>query len=163
MPGWSEEQIAEVEKLWKRGLSAREIAKKLGGDRTRNAVCGLIDRKGFTGGNAPRGGRPKKVKPPKPQIQLNPQTIRKIANARSAKVKPLPSDAAKAKPQSIEPPPQPRGDRPTLFQLKSGDCRWPYGDPQHPGFHFCGQPKEGGAPYCAGHARTAYTTSPQRE
>jgi hypothetical protein len=29
-------------------------------------------------------------------------------------------------------------------------CRWPYGDPRHPDFHFCGSPV-GAKPYCERH------------
>ena len=34
-------------------------------------------------------------------------------------------------------------------------CRWPYGDPRHPDFHFCGKPVVRG-PYCEQHRTAAY-------
>jgi GcrA cell cycle regulator len=39
--------------------------------------------------------------------------------------------------------------------LTLGGCRWPYGDPRHPDFHFCGAPvvRE---PYCEQHRAMAY-------
>ncbi len=47
--GWTEDRIATLRKLWAEGLSAREIAKALGGfehcrDGGRNAVIGKIHR-----------------------------------------------------------------------------------------------------------------------
>ncbi|NBW19422.1 MAG: GcrA cell cycle regulator, partial [Caulobacteraceae bacterium] len=34
-------------------------------------------------------------------------------------------------------------------------CRWPFGDPKKPSFHFCGAPIARGA-YCAAHHARAY-------
>lgn len=158
MTGWSDEQVETVRQLWKRGLTAREIAAELGGTRSRNAICGLIDRKGFAGGTPPRGGRPPKPKAPKNQVRVCPQ---KVAEARAARKKPT----AKARPAPAMPPPvisppRPRADRPGLMALKSKDCRWPYGDPRDEDFHFCGHPIMGDTveetPYCEAHARLAY-------
>jgi GcrA cell cycle regulator len=45
----------------------------------------------------------------------------------------------------------------TLATLLPNECRWPIGDPQHADFHFCGDPKSDGTPYCAKHADKAKT------
>lgn len=50
----------------------------------------------------------------------------------------------------------------TLATLKNNECRWPIGDPQQPGFHFCGEPKKDGQSYCDKHATQASTTSRPR-
>lgn len=158
MTGWSEEQIEKVRQLWKCGLTAREIADKLGGARSRNAICGLIDRKGFAGGTPPRGGRPPKPKAPKNQVRVCPQ---KVAAARAARK--MPPAKVRVAPPALSAVPQPRGDRSGLMQLKSKDCRWPYGDPGQSDFHFCGAPIAGenieDTPYCLGHARLAYVST----
>jgi len=39
--------------------------------------------------------------------------------------------------------------------LTSSICRWPHGDPQCPGFHFCGRPAVT-QPYCEQHRVMAY-------
>ena len=44
----------------------------------------------------------------------------------------------------------------TLLQLTPRCCRWPIGDPGKPGFHFCGQPKLTGRPYCQTHLDRAF-------
>lgn len=51
----------------------------------------------------------------------------------------------------------------SLSALQPGQCRWPIGDPQLPGFHFCGEPKAGEGPYCAEHASKASTPSRPRQ
>lgn len=50
----------------------------------------------------------------------------------------------------------------TLATLKNNECRWPIGDPQLPGFHFCGALKGDGQSYCVKHATQASTTSRPR-
>lgn len=46
--GWTEERTAEAVLLWSRGLSAGEIAKRLGAGLTRNAVIAKLHRFGAT-------------------------------------------------------------------------------------------------------------------
>jgi GcrA cell cycle regulator len=54
-------------------------------------------------------------------------------------------------------PYKPRGK--TLLQLTNTSCRWPFGSPGTPNFHFCGASGadvERSIPYCARHMRRAY-------
>lgn len=48
---WSPDAVVEMHRLWKRGMSATEIAEtlseKFGGDLTRNSVISKIDRVGI--------------------------------------------------------------------------------------------------------------------
>lgn len=44
----------------------------------------------------------------------------------------------------------------SLRDLGAEECRWPIGEPRRPGFHFCGCTVTVG-PYCAEHAKRAYT------
>jgi GcrA cell cycle regulator len=39
----------------------------------------------------------------------------------------------------------------TIETLEADDCRWPVGDPRRADFHFCGEKKALGRPYCEGH------------
>lgn len=50
----------------------------------------------------------------------------------------------------------------TMETLLPNECRWPIGDPQLPGFHFCGEIKQDGYPYCKRHAAQATTPSHSR-
>lgn len=51
----------------------------------------------------------------------------------------------------------PIAQRKTMITLLPDDCRWPIGDPQVAGFHFCGKRKQDGHPYCEFHVRRAST------
>jgi GcrA cell cycle regulator len=56
----------------------------------------------------------------------------------------------------------PVAKRKTMTTLMPDDCRWPIGDPQATGFHFCGKRKQAGHPYCEFHVRRAGTPSRPR-
>ena len=45
---WTEERQKKLVKLWNKGASAREIADRLGGGITRNAVIGKANRMGLS-------------------------------------------------------------------------------------------------------------------
>lgn len=45
-----------------------------------------------------------------------------------------------------------------LMDLKINSCRWPIGDPEEEGFHFCGKEASTGKPYCPEHCKIAYTS-----
>lgn len=65
---------------------------------------------------------------------------------------------------SVDPPPRPDNEPVTLLDLQHNECRWPLGDPQDfENFRYCGARHEReGTPYCAHHARLAYTPSVPR-
>jgi GcrA cell cycle regulator len=50
----------------------------------------------------------------------------------------------------------PMAERKSIQTLDECSCRWPIGDPQDAGFHFCGKNKVAGLPYCEFHARRAF-------
>jgi GcrA cell cycle regulator len=54
----------------------------------------------------------------------------------------------------------PKDKRCRLVDLQTNSCRWPLGDPSTDEFRFCGDDQMTGAPYCAYHARVAYTQKP---
>ena len=71
---WTEERIKLLEKLWKEGLTASQIAAQLGDGVTRNAVIGKAHRLGLASRPSPlktEGAKPKPVrkKPPPPEEQ----------------------------------------------------------------------------------------------
>jgi hypothetical protein len=61
------------------------------------------------------------------------------------------------RPTSQDDPIIPIAQRKTMTTLLPDDCRWPIGDPQVAGFHFCGKRKQNGHPYCEFHGRRAST------
>ena len=44
----------------------------------------------------------------------------------------------------------------TVVTLDACDCRWPFGDPRHADFHFCGAQQVLGKPYCQEHWAISY-------
>jgi len=64
------------------------------------------------------------------------------------------------RPSPIRRPPVALSQRPVrLAPGGSAVCSWPFGDPQHDDFHFCGAEALPGKPYCAEHCARAYTRS----
>ena len=47
---WTPERTNRLKILWREGVSSRDIAYKIGGDLTRNAVIGKANRLGLSGG-----------------------------------------------------------------------------------------------------------------
>jgi GcrA cell cycle regulator len=140
---WTEERIEALRSLWMQGLTASQIAERLGGI-SRNAVIGKAHRLGLSARPSPikREAGAKPVPMPRPA-------------ARAA----LPQGESAPAPAIAAPAPQPDLTPKTTGQAPAGSskgCMWPIGDPKQPGFHFCGAPSEPGRPYCSQHCAAAY-------
>ncbi len=146
--GWNDERVELLKKLWAEGLSASQIAQRLGGV-TRNAVIGKVHRLGLSGRATP--SRPQR-RSTKPAAARPARTTPAIAAARSAPPPPAP----------VEPARLPNGEYATVLTLGSRICRWPIGDPDDADFRFCGRAAEPGSPYCEAHARLAYQPQKKR-
>jgi GcrA cell cycle regulator len=159
---WSDETVARLKDLYKEGLSCNQIGYRIG--TTRNAVIGKLHRIGLSKGRHP--ATPRILKPKKEPSIAQPKAPFRIRPVETEIGHPnSPYDRARIRQETkaipIEAPPEPRGDKPTLIQLKPRDCRWPYGDPRDlESFHFCGQPRAGEGWYCAGHAKQAVAPRP---
>jgi GcrA cell cycle regulator len=140
---WTDERVGLLTQLWSEGLSASEIAKRLGG-LTRNAVLGKLHRLGRLGGR-PKSSPPAKAAPMK----------RMLRNRRTTAPAQVRSRA----------PRQPEPDWPPMVlaveQLTPWHCRWPVGDPARPGFGFCGRAASAG-PYCREHQAVAFVRPRER-
>ena len=138
---WTDDRIAQLQKLWDQGLSASQIAAELGEGVTRNAVIGKAHRLGLK-------SRPSPVKTDQPKAKAP----AKSENPAPAKAKPAPKPAA------------PKSKLVTLLDLTERVCKWPIGHPGDEDFHFCGAPSEAGHPYCAKHCAEAYQAqAPRRD
>ena len=142
---WTDERVELLKKLWAEGLSAAQIANKMGGV-TRNAVIGKVHRLGLSG----------RATPAKPQRGCRTPAEEKVSAAPAPEVKSVIPEPEFAAPLVLE-----SGDRTTVSTIKNNMCKWPIGDPKKPGFHFCGQPTLSGKSYCAYHAHLAFQP-PQR-
>lgn len=152
---WTDERIARAKRLWADGLTATQIANDLGGGISRNAVISKLHREGcaaraFTSRSA-QSKRHANAKPKRPRAVANSNAPKKPA---AVKVRFLPpADLAGVEELVI-----PAHERRTIADLESCHCKWPIGDPQRPGFHFCGRErlKDHGLPYCQFHCSKAY-------
>ncbi len=133
---WSDYRITTLSKLWLEGLSASQIAKRLGGI-TRNAVIGKVHRLGLSGRPAPAAP----ARTPRTTILR----ARKAPRRAPAPRPPRPPIVV------IATPPEGPGLVHDMRQLGAHACKWPIGDPKADSFSFCGRPAEGR--YCGTHAR----------
>jgi len=145
---WTDERVELLKKLWAEGLSAAQIANKMGGV-TRNAVIGKVHRLGLSG----------RATPAKPQRGCGALASAKQDGAQ----KPAPPEVKSVipEPEFAAPLVLKSGDRTTVSTIKNNMCKWPVGDPAKDDFHFCGQPTLSGKSYCAYHAHMAFQP-PQR-
>jgi GcrA cell cycle regulator len=137
---WTEDRVRTLSTLWSAGLSAAAVAKRLGGEVTRNAVIGKLHRLGLAGRERPSAPKIVRSRPP-------------AAPAASARAAGMPSRAP-ASPCMIAAAPDEMGLA-TLLSVRAGQCRWPLGDPNADTFRLCGRPACRGA-FCGAHGALAY-------
>jgi GcrA cell cycle regulator len=150
---WNDERVELLKKLWAEGLSASQIAGRIG-SVTRNAVIGKVHRLGLSGRATTtrmKSHRPRTRTVPAKRAPAKPR----FANVGNTALRDLYRDAepyvAPAEELVI-----PVAERRSIQTLEECSCRWPIGDPQDADFHFCGKTKVTGLPYCEFHARRAF-------
>ncbi|MCP5080120.1 MAG: GcrA cell cycle regulator [Alphaproteobacteria bacterium] len=161
---WTDDRVEVLKKLWAEGLSASQIAARLGGV-TRNAVIGKVHRLGLSG-----RATPSRTPRPKPRRTREPSHPSKISTFRTAGANALKVDTDIDIDPIIEPEPAPlrevdlppTGKRCNILQLSDKTCRWPIGDPGAEDFCFCGANPKAGQPYCEHHVRLAYQPAQDR-
>ena len=133
---WTDDRVDLLCRLWRDGKSASEVARALGGV-TRNAVIGKVHRLGLAGRSRPSAPG--------------------VARARTREPAPrrLPRPRRACPASTLVAPPLPEAGLASVVSIRRGQCRWPIGEPEQPGFSLCGRPAVRGA-YCAGHAAMAY-------
>jgi len=156
---WTEERVETLKKLWTEGLSASQIANRLG-EVTRNAVIGKVHRLGLSG--RATTSRIKSVRPK----NRNPRSGKQSRPLRFGVPRtPFPHGATPPGEQSFELAEElviPLEERKYITTLTESCCRWPIGDPMHDDFHFCGKSKANGMSYCEFHAQRAYQPAQPR-
>ena len=155
---WNDERVELLKKLWAEGLSASQIAGRLGGV-TRNAVIGKVHRLGLSG--RATTSRMKSMRP-RPRANVNSTALAKrsgksrFGSTGNSAVRALYAPDAEPYVSPVEELVIPMAERKTIQSLTECSCRWPIGDPQLADFHFCGKDKVMGLPYCEFHARRAF-------
>ena len=155
---WTDDRVELLKKLWTEGLSASQIAGQLGGV-TRNAVIGKVHRLGLSGRATTSRAKSTRARKHKATRQNNAPRLGLFSSSNTA-MRSLSSnsDGIKEEPfrsQYVELE-IPEAERVDLVDLKEAQCRWPIGDPQESGFHFCGKDKSEGGPYCQYHSEIAF-------
>ena len=164
---WTEDRVAILTKLWMEGLSAAQIAVKLGEGVTRNAVIGKVHRLKLSGRAKPasathrtrtasRTGRHSVSRRSggggsSRRRSISAPVIGATALSPSLDVSALAARRA----EEIYVPPEKRIG---ILGLTEKTCKWPIGDPLLEDFHFCGHDSEESGPYCKFHAKRAFHT-----
>lgn len=162
---WTDERVELLKKLWSDGLSASQIAAKIGGGVSRNAVIGKVHRLGLSG-----RGKTKAVS------TLRSRRVTRAPSAPAPLAQPVRNNVTLASVSAsfaIEMETEiqaeedavvvPMSERVTIMDLRESMCRWPMGDPTKPEFRFCGAGSVTGLPYCPHHARVAYQPVSERK
>ncbi len=150
---WTADRIDLLEKLWAEGLSAAQIANRLGGV-TRSAVLGKAHRLGLSRRASP--SRRPGIEPSDPGASTQERPAAGLPPSRPGR------DSPEAERDGTPPPAfSPAPDAPAR-------CRWPVGTPGEADFHFCGHPAAPGPllhPSCAARLSTGRKPAarPQRE
>lgn len=153
---WTDERVENLKKLWQDGLSASQIAGRLGGV-TRNAVIGKVHRLGLAGRVTTTRQKIHRVRRPAAATQKRLATKpRTFPQAGNTAFRALYQGETEAYVPLVEELVIPEKERKYITTLTDSCCRWPIGDPQHSDFHFCGKGKVTGLPYCEFHARRAF-------
>ena len=165
--GWTDDRVELLKKLWADGLSASQIASRLGGV-TRNAVIGKVHRLGLAGRATTSRSRTPRPRNRISHLPLRPTRVQYRTHGNTA-LKPVfmpveqPTVALAVVPTVLPELDAPEALRVHLLDLREHMCRWPIGDPQDDGFHFCGRQKATGISYCDHHAMQAFQPVTRRK
>lgn len=152
---WTDERVELLKKLWSEGLSASQIAGRIGGV-SRNAVIGKVHRLGLSGRATTTRMKSHRPRPRMAQTSAKRPQKARFAQVGNPAVRALYQPDAEPFVPSQEELVIPVKERKSIQTLTECSCRWPIGDPQHAEFHFCGKTKVAGLPYCEFHARRAF-------
>ena len=157
---WNDERVELLKKLWADGLSASQIAGRLGGV-TRNAVIGKVHRLGLSGrATSSRSSSPRPRRTQAPRQHRAPSLV--FATRGNLALKPEYESEPEPLPAAVQELVIPLHERASILTLKESMCHWPIGDPGEEEFHFCGRKAGNSMPYCEHHARMAYQPAQAR-
>jgi GcrA cell cycle regulator len=142
---WNETTVSALKRHYEANLSctliAQELNREFGGTPSRNAVIGKLHRLGLK--SEIRIIRRRIARAPRRAVNRNHSDFVRLAlGLPPAKfiAEPVPDVSADTADNPVK-----------LFDLQPHHCRWPFGDPRQPDFHFCGGRKQAGSSYCARH------------
>ena len=141
---WTEKMVEDLRQMWIEGLTANEIAKKLG--VSKNSIVGKVHRLCLTARPSPI----KKKDEAAPEKDVAP--TQEVLPVRE--IKPIKGAAASITANAE--------GKVRLVDLDSHTCRWPLGDPRDEDFSFCGKKVRSGQTYCDEHAVMAYVKATRK-
>lgn len=156
--GWTPERVAKLNKLWKEGLSASEIAKLMNCGFSRNAIIGKLDRLGLMGSRekaSPPAKAARAVGPGK--TSANPFGRSTVADTK-ARIERQAKVAEALKTGAAIPPFVRTKNVPVAIALaprhwitrRHGECAWPVSGAGYETMSCCNRRAPEG-PYCAEH------------
>ena len=129
---WNDERVELLKKLWAEGLSASQIAGRLGGV-TRNAVIGKVHRLGLSG-----RATTSRMKSHRPRVRASAKRNGKSRFGSTGN--PALRALYHQEQQPYVPPEEeifiPEDQRKSIQTLMENHCRWPIGDPAITGLLF---------------------------
>lgn len=139
---WTEAEIDRLRELVSQGLTRTQAANELG--RSRNSVCGKIDRLGLKGPVREdwvyRGAKKRKKREAT------------VSWARKSRVEIVKSLSVSPNKREVDLP-----GTVTFFDFDPGSqCHFIPGEPDGAATLFCGEPVVSGLPYCLDHCRMCY-------
>ena len=154
---WTDEIVDELKRLWKKGMTTTEIAKKLG--VSKNSVVGKVHRIGLSSRPSPIKIKPDGTQESALTCSNDENKTNAVENtARPSDIETFSeTDAIAVTEDCNEDISQSCSSLVTkLTDLDSHTCRWPIGDPKDEDFHFCGKKIKTGQTYCEEHSAIAY-------
>lgn len=143
---WTEKMVEDLRQMWIEGLTANEIAKKLG--VSKNSIVGKVHRLCLT-------ARPSPIKRKEDMLPENEITIESSEEITEEII-----EISDAEVKVVENSETALGIK--LVHLDSHTCRWPLGDPRDENFGFCGKKVRAGQTYCDEHSAMAYVKATKR-
>lgn len=149
---WTDEMVESLRQMWVEGLTATEIAKKLG--VSKNSIVGKVHRLCLTARPSPIKKKDEEMK--EPEAEVSPQPVEQPTVVAKA----APKTKSVAEPKEVSP--KDVDGKTRLVDLDSHTCRWPIGDPRDEDFCFCGKKVRAGQTYCDEHSTMAYVKANRR-
>lgn len=146
---WSDQQIIDLDRMWREGHTTPVIARALG--VTKNAVCGMARRRGLSERGSPINRSADYVPRPAP-VPRPTQTLPALA---SGVRPPSPFDNLAFRAPKVK-------EAPPVYRRLT-ECCWPIGDVGAAGFRFCGDASAPGKSYCGTHCGVAYVRAGRRD
>lgn len=141
---WTEKMVDDLRRLWAEGLTASEIAKKIG--VSKNSIVGKVHRLCLKARPSPIKKKDDELEAVEEQILETPEEEIAEEVVELVVVEEVKPEHKKCRSK----------EHVQLVNLDGHTCRWPIGDPRDDDFCFCGKRVKIGQTYCEEHAAIAY-------